>query len=166
MRRHLVVTLSLFAAPALAQGRCEVGPTATQTERSSQHEWRAYASDNASSKFSLADQIDRENFESLETAWRWCSPDSDVVAANPGLWPHHYEVTPLLVDGVVYTSTPLSQAAAIDPVTGRRVGSSIPRATALARRQTWDTSIAASPIERTTRIGGSFTAPGTLFFTL
>ena len=101
MRRHLVVTLSLFAAPALAQGRCEVGPTATQTERSSQHEWRAYASDNASSKFSLADQIDRENFESLETAWRWCSPDSDVVAANPGLWPHHYEVTPLLVDGVV-----------------------------------------------------------------
>ena len=58
-------------------------------------------------------------------AWRWASPDNEVVTANrttlPGL-PAAFKATPILVDGVLYIKTSLSQAAAIDAATGRWSG--------------------------------------------
>ena len=38
-------------------------------------------------------------------AWRWPSPDNDVVKANPQARPGTYEDTPLMVNGVMYTAT-------------------------------------------------------------
>lgn len=101
-----------------AQEPCRPAPVVAATAHTSQFEWRAYGADGASSKYAPIDQIHLDNFQSLEVAWRWCSPDAEVRRARPSLWPHHYEATPLMVGGVLYTSTSLSQAAAIDPVTG------------------------------------------------
>ncbi|MFQ5548475.1 MAG: pyrroloquinoline quinone-dependent dehydrogenase, partial [Woeseia sp.] len=77
-----------------------------------------YAADKASSKFVPLQQIDRANFSALEVAWSWCSPDEALRTADPGLWPGNNESTPIMIDGVLYTSTSLSQVAAIDAVTG------------------------------------------------
>ncbi len=82
-------------------------------------EWRYYAGDAASTKYSPLDQITRENVGRLEIAWRWGSPDNEVAKANPAARPGGYQDTPLMVSGVLYTTTSLGVYAAIDPGTGQ-----------------------------------------------
>jgi quinoprotein glucose dehydrogenase len=91
---------------------------ATSTSRTSQVEWRHYAADAASSKYAVVADITRDNFDQVTLLWDWCSPDQERVDDDPDLWPGMNQGTPLQVGGVLYTSTSLSQAAAIDPVTG------------------------------------------------
>ena len=55
-------------------------------------------------------QIDRDTFSRLRVAWTWQSVEADVVQANPGLRTWAWESTPLMVDGVLYVSTSLSQS--------------------------------------------------------
>ncbi len=80
-------------------------------------EWRSYGADLASTKYAPLDQINRDNVHTLQTAWRWASIDDPILAAR-GLWTWKNEATPLMVDGVLYTSTSLSQVAAINARTG------------------------------------------------
>jgi quinoprotein glucose dehydrogenase len=86
-------------------------------------EWRSYGGDLGSTKYSPLDQIDRTNFGDLEIAWRWQSVDGalDLEAlrqARPEIGIRSLKATPLMVGGVLYISTPLHQAAAIDARTG------------------------------------------------
>ena len=84
-------------------------------------QWPTYGGDHAATKYSPLDQIDRDNVDQLRVAWRWASPDNEVVTANrttlPSL-PAGFKATPVLADGVLYIKTSLSQAAAIDAATG------------------------------------------------
>ena len=89
-------------------------------------EWRHYGGDAASSKYSSLAQISATNVGRLGVAWRWSTPDNDIVKANPAR-PYGYQDTPLMVNGVLYTTTPLGIVAAIDPVTGRTLWSYDPR---------------------------------------
>ncbi|MYK88743.1 MAG: PQQ-binding-like beta-propeller repeat protein, partial [Acidobacteria bacterium] len=84
-------------------------------------QWPAYGGDHGSTKYSPVDQIDGDNVSRLRVAWRWESPDNPIVTANrrtlPAI-PDAFKSTPVLVDGVLYIKTSLSQAAAIDAATG------------------------------------------------
>src|SRR5262245_8394172 len=84
-------------------------------------EWRQYGGDLASTKYSPLDQINAGNIKDLTIAWRWSSPDNDVVKANPQARPGGYEDTPLMVNGVLFTATSLGTFAAIDPETGKTI---------------------------------------------
>ena len=105
-----VVTSALLScSPAAAQQGAPDG------------QWPAYGGDHGSTKYSPLDEIDSYNVERLRVAWRWASPDNPIVTANrrtlPAL-PDAFKSTPVLVDGVLYIKTSLSQAAAIDAATG------------------------------------------------
>jgi quinoprotein glucose dehydrogenase len=90
------------AAAALAQG-----------------EWPAYAGTYAATRYSPLTQIDRDNARNLRVVWRWRSPDQAVKDADPKVGPTRAnESTPVMVGGTLYTSTTLSQVAAIDAATG------------------------------------------------
>ena len=82
-------------------------------------EWRYYGGDAASTKYSPLDQITRANVNSPQIAWRWSSPDNEIAKANPIARPGAYQDTPIMVNGVLYTTTSLGVFAAIDPATGR-----------------------------------------------
>jgi quinoprotein glucose dehydrogenase len=83
-------------------------------------EWPAYAGTYAAAKYSPLDQINADNVRDLQIAWRWTSPDHDLRFATPGIDPSAMnEATPLMIGGVLYTSTSLSQVAAIDAATGK-----------------------------------------------
>ena len=115
-------------------------------------EWRSYAADTFGSKYSAVDQITAENFSALEIAWQWQTADTHLIyedehgtslvpaqtlfdlleAEEPGRWvtPPTFRrlvATPLMVDGVLYMSTPLYQGAAIDAVTGETLWVHDPR---------------------------------------
>jgi quinoprotein glucose dehydrogenase len=82
-------------------------------------EWPTYAGTYGSARYSPLEQINAGNVANLTIAWRWTSPDHAVRAANVGIDPSVvHQGTPIMVNGVLYTSTSLSQVAAIDAATG------------------------------------------------
>ena len=135
----------LWAAPA-AHAQTETAGGPWQTYDTSNGEWRSYAGDIGGKKYSPLDQIDAGNFADLELAWEWTSADRRVSMTTPGggEWsaplativdaleeatPNLYRTghrpsatgfqsTPLMVGGVLYFNTPLSQGVAVDATTG------------------------------------------------
>jgi len=132
-RDALIAGAALVAAPLLgrvtsivqaAQGANTVlrvgSPAHAQAEKvqGTATEWLNYAGDKASSKYSPLTQISGDNFNRLRTVWTWRSAEEEVAKANH-LKTWVWESTPLMVDGVLYISTSLSQVAAIDAATGK-----------------------------------------------
>ena len=64
----------------------------------------------AAARYSPLAQIDRINAKDLHIAWRWKSPDTAIKQANPMVGPSFAnELTPLMVGGLLYTSTSLNR---------------------------------------------------------
>ncbi|HYP25189.1 MAG TPA: pyrroloquinoline quinone-dependent dehydrogenase [Blastocatellia bacterium] len=103
------LALSVLAASAQAQQGAKKG------------EWRFYGGDNGSTKYSALDQINKENVKDLKVAWAWDSPDLALQKQNRALATFGMAPTPVMVKGILYTSTSLSQVAAIDAATGKTV---------------------------------------------
>jgi hypothetical protein len=82
-------------------------------------EWRAYAGDSYSQKYSPLDQITKDNVQDLRVIWRWPLPDRELSRGNPVLATVRNESTPLMANGVLYHVTGLGQVAAVDPGTGQ-----------------------------------------------
>jgi quinoprotein glucose dehydrogenase len=113
------VALALFGLPASLTAQAIPGAKAESTEALARGEWPAYGGTYAAARYSPLTQIDRSNAKDLHIAWRWKSPDQAIKDANPKIGPTRAnESTPLMVGGTLYTSTSLSQVAAIDAATG------------------------------------------------
>jgi len=82
-------------------------------------EWPAYGGDNRAAKYSALDQINQSNINKLRVAWRWESPDGAILKQHADLQPSEFQATPIMIGGVLYTSTAMSQVAAIDAATGK-----------------------------------------------
>ncbi|MCY4119935.1 MAG: pyrroloquinoline quinone-dependent dehydrogenase, partial [Acidobacteria bacterium] len=77
-----IVVLGSLAAAVAAAGQTDNG------------EWRSYGGDIANTRYSPLDQINADNFNDLEVAWR-------LNTANFGPEPEfNFQATPLMVDGV------------------------------------------------------------------
>ena len=100
-RLTLLLVLLVMPKPVLAQYGTSNG------------EWHYYGGDAGSTRYSPLDQINKDNFHNLKIAWRW-------TARNFGPRPdYNFRVTPIMVNGVLYTTAGLRRAAvAIDASTG------------------------------------------------
>jgi quinoprotein glucose dehydrogenase len=112
-------SLTLVLALSLAVSACQATAPRAAAPEPPDVEWRTYGGTYASARYSPLAQIDRTNVGQLRVAWRWRSPDHDVMAQNPTVETFVNEATPLMVGGVLYVSTSLSQVAAIDAATGQ-----------------------------------------------
>ncbi len=115
---------ALWCAPlllALTTGVASpAGPGGAVAPPPSAGDWRYYAADAASTKYSPLAQIDPSNVGQLAVAWRWKSIDYEVARANgPLRTTNMFETTPIAIDGVLYVGTGLGVAAAIDGATGQ-----------------------------------------------
>ena len=76
-------------------------------------EWRTYGGDLASTRYSPLDQINAQNFDKLEVAWR---VKTDPFGPRPE---YNLEGTPLMANGVMYFTAGTRRAAvAVDAGTG------------------------------------------------
>jgi len=113
------IVLALSGALATANAQAIPGAQAESSNALVRGEWPAYAGTYAAARYSPLTQIDRSNAKDLHVVWRWKSPDMAIKEANPKVGPSRAnESTPLMVGGTLYTSTSLSQVAAIDAATG------------------------------------------------
>jgi len=82
-------------------------------------EWPTHGGTNANARYSSLDQITRDNVRQLRIAWRWTSPDHELMALQMGIQTWLNQATPLMIGGVLYVSTSVSQVAAIEAISGR-----------------------------------------------
>ena len=82
-------------------------------------EWPTHGGTNANARYSSLDQITRDNVRQLRIAWRWASPDHELMALQTGIQTWLNQATPLMIGGVLYVSTSVSQVAAIEAISGR-----------------------------------------------
>jgi quinoprotein glucose dehydrogenase len=76
-------------------------------------EWRTYGGDLGNTRYAPLDQINKDNFNKLEVAWRF---KSDQLGGRPE---YNYESTPLMVNGVIYVTAGSRRAVvALDAATG------------------------------------------------
>jgi len=139
-----IVSFSISDAEAQQSNTSSTNPSLGDNDGSG--EWRVYGADKAGSKYSPLEQINRDNFTDLQIAWRWQSVDAFLSKRTPdgGEWwssidsvvdkleeetdnlyrtqntPNYsnFQATPLMIGGVLYFNTPLSQGVAVDARTG------------------------------------------------
>jgi quinoprotein glucose dehydrogenase len=94
--------------------------SAFSQQRVKSGEWRSYGGDNASRKYSPLSEINKTNLNKLKIAWSWVVPDAEITKSNQTLArATYFQCTPLMVNGVLYVTTPLSQLAAVDAGSGK-----------------------------------------------
>ena len=81
-------------------------------------DWPVYGGDGGAQKFSSLADIHRGNVAQLRLAWSW--ETGEEVNRDFGTSPGIFETTPLVLDGVMYLSTPYNQVVALDAVTGQQ----------------------------------------------
>ena len=89
-------------------------------------EWPFYGGDQAGTKYSPLDQINRDNVRNLQVAWTWKTGEGprEEFKTFPGM----FETTPLMIGGALYLSTPYNRVVALDADSGRERWSYDPKA--------------------------------------
>ena len=72
-------------------------------------DWPAYKADPASSSYSPLEQVDRSNVSRLEVAWTFQSGDEELYTI---------ECNPIVVNGIMYLTSPMVRVFALDAATG------------------------------------------------
>lgn len=77
-------------------------------------DWSAYLGDKSASHYSSLDQITVENATELEVAWIWRAGDTRGERTQ-------IQCNPLVINGIMYATTPRLNLAAIDATTGEEI---------------------------------------------
>ncbi len=117
------ITLLLLAAAAA--GCASQGPNT---------DWRVTGGDAGNTRYSTLDQINRANVAQLRVAWVYHT--GDMPAHGPWGGASEIQATPIVIDGVLYTTTPALAVIALHAESGKLIWRFDPRTTHHARRTT------------------------------
>ena len=81
-------------------------------QRSGAVEWSYYGGDQGGTKHSPLTDVHAGNVNQLQIAWQWKHWDTPPA-------PGYFESTPLMIDGMLYVTTPYNNLAAVDAETGK-----------------------------------------------
>lgn len=101
-------------------------------------EWPFYGGDPGGMRFSPLKQIHRGNVARLARAWTYHTGELDLGLGRgrkPGEEVEAFECTPLVVNGVLYLSTPSSRVIALDAESGREIWKFDPQSAAGEKRE-------------------------------
>jgi len=101
LARGITLIVAGVAAAALYAARAQ-GPAARD-----RREWRSYGGGPEQARYSSLKQINRSTVTRLAVAWTWDSGEEGGLQTNP-----------IVVDGVLYTTTPKHRIVALDAATG------------------------------------------------
>jgi glucose dehydrogenase len=86
-----------------------------------QGDWPAYGHDPGGMRFSPLSEINAANVVHLRRAWTYHTGEHPPSAGPRGQRQTAFETTPLIVNGVLYFSTPANRIIALDPASGREL---------------------------------------------
>jgi len=115
-----IIRLGVALALAASLAACQKSPGDVDAKRleaaATNAEWLSYGKDYSEQRFSPLDQVNATNVKDLGLAW-YAEFDTD----------RGQEATPLMIDGVLYTSTAWSKVFAFDAKTGKQLWKYDPR---------------------------------------
>ncbi len=82
-------------------------------------EWPVYGGDAGATRYSPLTDIHRGNVASLQVAWTW--KPAERALPEFGTQPGTFQNTPLMIDDVLYVSTPYNRVVALEARTGREL---------------------------------------------
>ena len=97
-------------------------------------DWPYYGADQGGTRYTPADQINRDNFDQLRVIWRYRPPDQQIyetAGPNPegrNLQFDNNRGTPLAVNGVLYYASPFNILVALDGQSGEELWTFDPEA--------------------------------------
>jgi quinoprotein glucose dehydrogenase len=106
MKRHIMLLTLLAAGPLLV----------AQSSPTGQVEWLYYGGDQGGTKYSPLADINSDNLQRLQVAWQWKHWETPLKEYDTV--PGFNESTPLMIDGILYVTTPYNSIAAVDAETG------------------------------------------------
>jgi quinoprotein glucose dehydrogenase len=89
-------------------------------------QWPHYAADQAATHYSPLEQITPANVGTLQIIWEW--KPNEKILPQFGTRPGAFQNTPLVIDNVMYLSTPYNQVAALDATSGKELWRYDPKA--------------------------------------
>src|SRR5262249_32086530 len=92
---------------------------AQETPVSMAQEWRFYGGDAGGTRYSLLEQINKKNVTQLKVAW--VHDTGDVSDGTEYPTRSAFEGTPLMIDGVLYVTTPFCRLIALDAESGEKL---------------------------------------------
>jgi quinoprotein glucose dehydrogenase len=81
--------------------------------------WPVYGGDAGATRYSPLQEINRANVAQLAVAWTW--RPGEKALKEYGTEPGNFQNTPLMIDDVLYVSTPYNRVVALDSTTGREL---------------------------------------------
>ena len=118
IRRHRFATARCWLRAVCLCAGFSFLPAQARSVAAVDVDWPVYGGDAGAQKFSSLADIHRGNVSQLRLAWSW--ETGEDVNRDFGTSPGIFEATPLVVDGVMYLSTPYNQVVALDAVTGQQ----------------------------------------------
>jgi quinoprotein glucose dehydrogenase len=109
-----------FAALLVAVATVNVAPV------SPEQDWPFYGGDQGGTKFSPLTDVNTSTAGRLAVAWEW-SPREKALEAF-GTRPGNFQATPLMIDNVLYLSTPYNRVVALNAETGAELWAFDPKA--------------------------------------
>jgi quinoprotein glucose dehydrogenase len=88
-------------------------------QQGSQVEWLYYGGNAAGDKYSPLTDINAQTVQRLQIAWQWEHGEAEIGEYQTT--PASFETQPLMVNGVLYVTTPYNNAAALDAETGKEL---------------------------------------------
>lgn len=77
--------------------------------------WTDYAGDNTKSRYSTLSGINKQNVSQLKVSWMYRSGDFSQTLKTT------IECNPVIVDGILYASTPALKLVALNAATGKEI---------------------------------------------
>jgi quinoprotein glucose dehydrogenase len=116
-RKRLSTTLLLAACVVAAAGCGASGPEPGETHDAAYRTWRVYQGDDGSNQYSVLDQINKDNVGALEVAWIYHTGD------RRGYDRSQIQCNPIIVDSVLFGTSPQLKALALHAGTGQLIWS-------------------------------------------
>jgi quinoprotein glucose dehydrogenase len=88
-------------------------------------DWPVWGGDSGGGHYSVLADINVANVAKMQRAWTWKTGESELK--EYGVRPGMFENTPLMIDGVMYVTTPYNRIVALDPETGVELWSYDPK---------------------------------------
>jgi quinoprotein glucose dehydrogenase len=119
MRNGVARSLLVAASGVLCASLQIASAQSPKSAAATKNDWPYYGHDAGGTRYSPLTQINRENVKRLKVAWVFHTGDISDGSGRPkrsGL-----ETTPILVDGVLYLTTPFNRVFALNPETGKQL---------------------------------------------